>query len=222
MNDKIAICTLAFGWKYSWRMYRLKETVENIYGPDYPIFMHDHTLPPGARQFNESLYGFKPHCILEARNAGYNRIAWIDCTAVLQDKLEYYDQFTDEYGVLAVQDDNKLKPFLWEKAFRYIGKSKEKPKDVEWLADKHLIGGSFYYFDFTKPLCNVIFDKWLKAEKDGMFGNMVDQCAERLQGHRSDETMLALALYTSGSKPFSGATRYNWEKGGIIQKMHFK
>lgn len=220
MSDKIAICAYAFGWKYQWRLYRLKETIEDIYGPDHPCFLRNDTLPPGARSFDQSLYGFKPWCIKEARDAGFSRVAWIDCTAVLLDKLEYYDQFTDEYGVLAVQDDNKMTNFCSDDAIKYMG-YRRSHREI-YLKDKHLVGGSFYYFDFTKPLCNRIFDRWLKAEKDGMFGNMVDQCAERLQGHRADEAMMSLILYECGSKPFSGATRYNWEKGGVIQKMHFK
>lgn len=215
MSD-IAVCSLAFGEKYSWRLGRLKESIQET-NPDVPLFFHNETLPTGARPFNKSLYGFKPHCINEAINAGYKKIFFIDCTCVVLDKLDYYDQFTEEFGgVLAVQDDNKLTGFCSNKALRYVGQKRE------WLSDKHLVGGSLYYFDFNYQLCQNLFNRWIQSERDGIFGSMEEQCSERLQGHRSDETMMALFLYLCGSKPWSGATRYNWENGGVVRKMHFK
>lgn len=215
MNN-IAVCAVSFGEKYNWRMGRLKETLENT-NPDVKLYSWVDRMPDGARPFNESMYGFKPHAIKIARDQGYKKIFWIDCTAVVQDKLDYYDQFTAEHkGVLAVQDDNKLTGFCSNSALSYIG------KDRNYLKDKHLVGGSLYYFDFNVPGCDEIFNRWMLSEKNGLFGSMVEQCGERLQGHRSDETMMSLFLYEAGSKPFTGATRYNWEKGGIIQKMHFK
>lgn len=216
MSKDIAVCSLAFGEKYVWRLGRMKETLENT-NPDVRLFQWVNAMPDGARPFNESMYGFKPWAIKIALDSGYKKIFWIDCTAVVQDKLDYYDQSTAEHkGVLAVQDDNKLTGFCSDKALRYVGQRRD------YLNDKHLVGGSLYYFDFNIPGCEGIFERWLQSEKDGIFGNMVEQCGEQLQGHRSDETMMSLFLYEAGSKPFTGATRYNWEKGGIIQKMHFK
>jgi hypothetical protein len=215
MSD-IAVCAVSFGEKYNWRMGRLKETLENT-NPDVRFFSWVDRMPDGARPFNDSMYGFKPHAIQIARDQGYKKVVWIDCTAVVQDKLDYYDQFTAEHGgVLAVQDDNKLRGFCSDRALKWIDKKRD------YLNDKHLIGGSFYYFDFNNPTCVKIFDRWMDAERNDLFGSMVEQCGERLQGHRSDETMLSLFLYEAKVKPFSGATRYNWEKGGVIQKMHFK
>lgn len=215
MSD-MAVCSLAFGEKYVWRLGRLKESLQET-NPTVPLFFHNETLPPGARTFNESLYGFKPHCINEALQAGYKKIFFIDCTCIVQGDLSYYNEFTAEYGgVLAVQDDNKLTGFCSDRALRYVRQKRS------WLADKHLVGGSLYYFDFNYPLCQDLFKRWMQAEKDGIFGNMVEQCSERLQGHRSDETMMALFLYLLGSKPWSGPTKYNWENGGIVLKRHFK
>lgn len=215
MNN-IAVCSVSFGEKYVWRLGRMKETLQAT-NPDVRLFEWVDRMPDGARPFNESLYGFKPHAIQVARNQGYKKIFFIDCTCVIQDKLDYYDHHTAEHqGVLAVQDDNKLTGFCSNKALQYIG------KDREYLKDKHLVGGSLYYFDFDVPGCEYIFGRWMESEIKGLFGNMVQQCGEQLQGHRSDETMMSLFLYEAGSKPFTGATRYNWEKGGVVQKMHFK
>lgn len=214
--NKIAVCAVSFGDRYNWRMGRLKETLETT-NPEAKFYSWVDRMPDGARPFNDSMYGFKPHAIQIARDQGHSKIFWIDCTAVVQDKLDYYDQFTAEHkGVLAVQDDNKLTGFCSNNALNYIG------KDRNYLKDKHLVGGSLYYFDFDVPGCEEIFNRWMLSEKNGLFGSMIEQCGERLQGHRSDETMMSLFLYEAGSKPFTGATRYNWEKGGVVLKQHFK
>lgn len=214
--SEIAVCAVSFGEKYNWRMGRLKETLENT-NPDVKFFSWVDRMPDGARPFKESMYGFKPWAIKIARESGYKKIFWIDCTAVVLDKLDYYFQFSKEYGgVLAVQDDNKLSGFCSNVALRYAGLQRS------WLNDKHLVGGSLYYFDFEQPICQKVFRDWEESERLGMFGSMREQCSEQLQGHRSDETMMAMFLYLNGTKPFTGATRYNWAEGGVIQKMHFK
>lgn len=211
----IAICSLAFGEKYSWRLGRLKEQLQAT-NPLSPLFFWNESSPPGSRPFNESMYGFKPHCVKAALDAGYKKIAFIDCTCIVNGDLHYYDQFIEEHGVLAVQDDNKLTGFCSDKALKYIGKKRD------YLKDKHLVGGSFYYFDFNLPLCQKIFDLWITSERNGLFGSQQEQASERLQGHRSDETMMALFLYECGSKPYTRDTRYNWENDWIIKKDHFK
>jgi len=215
MQD-IAVCTLAFGYKYVWRAGRLKETLENT-NPGIRLFEWIDRMPDGARPFKDSMYGFKPHCIQIARDIGYKKIMWIDCTAVVLDKLDYYEKFSGEYGgVLAVQDDNKLTGFCSNKALKYINKGRD------YLKDKHLVGGSFYYFDFNYPKCEQVFNRWMQAEKDDIFGSLYEEVSERSQGHRSDETMLSLFLYEAGIQPYTRDTRYNWEKGGVILKQHFK
>lgn len=210
------VTSLAFGERYSWRLGRLKETIQTT-NPEIPLMAWDETLPNGARLFPESMYGFKPHCVQAARDAGFKRVMFLDCTCVVLDKLDYYDQFLDEHGgVLAVQDDNKLTGFCSDKVLKYL------KKDRSWLHDKHLVGGSFYYFDFDNPVCVQIFDWWMNMEKMGYYGSLQEQCSERLQGHRSDETIMALALYLHGVKPYTRDTRYNWADKSVILKQHFK
>lgn len=210
------VTSLAFGERYVWRLGRLKESLQAT-NPDVPFMSWSETLPPGARPFNDSMYGFKPHCVQAARDAGHSKIMFIDCTCVVQDKLDYYDQFLDDHGgILAVQDDNSLRGFCSDKTLKYLRKERT------WLTNLHLVGGSFYYFDFNNPRCVEMFKWWMDMEKGGLFGSMQEQCSERLQGHRSDETIMALSLYLHGSKPFTGETRYNWAEKGVIQKFHFK
>lgn len=217
MND-VAYCSVAFGDKrYIEQQQRLKHSILQIY-PNAPLFFWTNEMPPGARSMSESLYGFKPHAVRAVLIAGYKQIVFFDPACILIKPIDHYQNIVEDYGVLAVQDDNKLSSFCYDRALNRYNLSRNDIKD--W----HLVGGSFYYFDFNIDLCMRIFNKWLVAEQNGLFGSQKEQASEQLKGHRNDEAMMSLALYTSGSKPLSEDHRYNCENEevAIIRKFHFK
>lgn len=217
-QDQIAFVCVAFGdQRYIEQQARLKHSILQIY-PDAPLFFWTDELPPGSRSFNESMYGFKPYAVYTALHAGYKRIAFFDPAVILIKPLDFYQNIINQYGVIAIQDDNKLSPFCYDKALNYYGLSRDQIKD--W----HLVGGSFYYFDFELQSCRDITYKWLRSEESNLFGSQKEQASEQLKGHRNDEAMMSLALYTSGSKPLTDDTRYNCENEqvAIMIKKHFK
>lgn len=218
MSKEIAFTSVAFGDKrYIEQQTRLKHSILQIY-PDAPLFFWTNEMPPGARPMNESLYGFKPHAVQYAWDQGYKKIMFFDPAIILMKPIDFYQEKVKEYGVCCAQDDNKLSPFCGDGALKYMDLTREEIKD--W----HLVGGSFYYFDFDLPLCNDIFQEWGMSEVNGYFGSQQEQASGKLQGHRNDEAMMALALYTNGSKPMSGDVRYNCENKDlcILDKKHFK
>lgn len=216
-ETEVAFVCVAFGDKrYIEQQARLKHSIQQIY-PDAPLFFWTNKMPPGARSMSESLYGFKPHAVREARDAGYSRVIFFDPAMVLLKPVDYYQTIIHKYGVIAVQDDNKLTKFCSDRALKEYNLTRKQ------IADWHLVGGSFYYFDFHLPLCNNIFDQWLLDEEDGLFGSQQEQASERLQGHRNDEAQMALCLYTNGSTPISDDHRYNCVSDvAITRKFHFK
>lgn len=213
MNDPCFVC-VAFGPLYVEQQKRLKESILAIY-PNAPLLFWTDELPPGSKSFYKSLYGFKPYAVKTALERGYKRICFFDPAMILTGKIDLYDLMVKQYGVLAAKDDNKLQRWCYQKALDHFKLSKSDIRD--W----HLVGGSFYYFDFDLPLCQTIFDKWIQAERLGLFGSQQEQASNKLHGHRSDEAIMALALYTSGSRPIQGYSGYNCE-GGITIKRHFK
>lgn len=217
MSTTAFVC-VAFGdRRYIDQQVRLKASILGIY-PRAPLFFWTNQLPPGARPFSESLYGFKPHAVKAAMNAGYERIIFLDPAMVLIKPIDHYETLVKDYGVIAVQDDNKLSGFCGDRALKYYGLTR---RDIStW----HLVGGSFYYFDFSLPLCFDIFHEWYETEKLGLYGSQKEQASEQLQGHRNDEAMMALALYTCGSRPVSDDHRYNCanDEIAILKKYHFK
>lgn len=211
-----AFVSVAFGDKrYIEQQARLNVSIREIY-PDAKIFSWTNQMPPESPSFSKSLYGFKPYAVKYALSEGFTRVMFFDPAIVLTDKIDYYQDIIKDYGVLAAQDDNKLTRFCSDAALSYAGVSRSE------IYDWHLVGGSFYYFDFDLQLCNDIFSHWLTAEQKGLFGSQADQASGKLDhGHRNDEAMMALALYCNRSKPLTGDVRYNCDNG-ITRKYHFK
>jgi hypothetical protein len=67
-----------------------------------------------------------------------------------------------------------------------------------------------------------VFRQWMDAERLGIFGSQHEAASEKLQGHRYDETCMALSIYRHGFEPVTPEqARYNYE-GAAIVKKHFK
>lgn len=207
--------SVAFGdRRYIEQQKILKESILKIY-PDAPLYFWTDEMPPGSRPFHKSLYGFKPHAVKFARDAGYDKVVFFDPACILMDRINYYDYLSIDHGVIAIQDDNKLNSFCYDRALKPFGLKRSQ------ISKWHLVGGSFYYFNFETTLAWNIFEKWSECERLGYFGSQEDQASGKLHGHRSDEAIMSLALYTSGGRPLSEDTRYRCD-GCIIDKKHFK
>jgi hypothetical protein len=218
MSEQVAFVSVAFGDKrYLEQQERLRHSIKMIY-PDAPLYFWTNEMPPGARSMSESLYGFKPHAVKYALDQGHTKIMFFDPAIILMKPIDFYMEKVKEYGVCCARDDNKLSPFCDDRSLKHYGYTRDEIKD--W----HLVGGSFYYFDFDVPLCEKIYVRWFLAEQNGLFGSQQEQASGKLQGHRNDEAMMAIALYTSGSKPMSDDVRYNCENKEvcILDKKHFK
>lgn len=210
--SKIAFCSVAFkDERYIHQQLRLIESI-NQFHPEAKQYHWTNDMPDGSRPFLESLYGFKPHAILHAWNEGYERIIWIDTACLLLDRVDYLFDLCPAHGVAAVKDDLKLPA-----SDTALDHFKYRRKDI---ADFHLVGGSLYAFDmyYSKS----VFTTWMMAEKMGIFGSQEEEASGKLQGHRHDETCMALSLYRHGFEPIThDEGRYNYEGGAVIKK-HFK
>lgn len=220
MEDKeIAFVSIAFREQYVEQIARLKESIEKIY-PENKFFHWIDSWPPDSPTFAESLYGFKAHAVNHVyRMENFKKIIWFDPSCVLVDKVDYYFDIIKDYGVLAMRDESKLFQTCCDKAYDYFGVD---IKESERLGH-HLVGGSLYVFDFDIPLCRKIFEVWLKAEADGIFGSQHEQSTEQINRHRNDESCMAMALYLCGSKPVPpDQSRYMSEENAIVIKKHFR
>lgn len=213
MNNLVFV-SVAFGAQYIEQQNRLRESILTIY-PQAALLFWTNCYPPDSRNFYQSLYGFKPHAIMEARRQGFRRIIWCDTAMILQGPVD--DLL--KYKIVAVQDDNKLAQFISDAYLERNKLTREELKKMPW----HLVGGSLYYFDFYEAVTKNIFRRWLIDEMDGMYGTQEQEASEQLQGHRGDETCMAMAFYKNMIQPQSAAeVRYNVEENPMFTKKHFK
>lgn len=214
MKD-VAFCSVCFGDpRYFEQMDTLKASILSFY-PEANLFFFRGHLPPGSKTFYESLYGFKPHAIQAALDAGFKKILWLDPAMIMIDIIDDILKFE----MMAVMDDNVLYNVVSDRCYKHFGETKKDVHDRGW----HLVGGSIYWFDFTKEATNYIFAAWLEAEKAGMFGSQQEQASEQLQGHRMDEAVMALAMYRNDIIPVSAEeARYCWASNPMFIKKHFK
>lgn len=198
--------------RYIEQQARLIESI-NKHHPEAHGFHWTDQLPPGSPPFLESLYGFKVHAVMHAYSEGYERILFLDPACILLDRIDFLFDLCRKHGVVAVKDDNKLPAS--NAALEYFHYRRED------IANFHLVGGSVYAFDmyYSKS----VFMEWYKAERNCIFGSQTEAASERLQGHRYDETCMALSLYRHGFEPVGhDVARYCNGENTAIDKKHFR
>lgn len=212
MSERIAFVSVAFGdERYIQQQIRLIDSINKFY-PDCAGFHWTNNMPDGSQPFLNSLYGFKVHAVLHAINEGYQKIIFLDPACYLNGPVDFYFPMCQKHGVIAIKDDNKL--MASNTSLEYFGYTREQIKDI------HLVGGSFYAFDMNYS--SKVFDMWYRSERSGVFGSQYEAASEKLQGHRYDETCMALSLHKNGFEPVAADVgSYNFD-GAIIQKKHFK
>lgn len=205
--------SVGFGEKYIQQQDRLKESILAIY-PNANIMFWRDSLPNSSPTFAQSLYGFKPHAIEAARKKGFKKILWLDPAIILMKPIDPILK----YPIIAVKDDNKLFDLVSDKCLRAYGLNRTTMKYANWF----LVGGSLYRFDFNYPATENIFNCWFNAELQGLFGSQRESASEQINGHRNDESCMALALYMNNAEPIPGPdVGYNCQDGIFIKK-HFR
>ena len=212
MTD-IIFLSVAFSERYIEQQDRLSESISSVM-PGTPHHRWVNEWPYGSLTHRQSLYGFKVHAVQWALKAGYKKIIWLDPACILQRPVDHW--FIEGMPpVIAVKDDNVLSKMIGKKAMNYYS----NPDITGW----HLVGGSLYVFDFNKQVTHDIFNHWHKAEADGIFGSQAEQASEKINGHRNDESCMAVAMYSHNIDPVGhDVAMYNQNEDSIIIKRHFK
>lgn len=213
-EESVVFVCVAFGDKYVAQQERLRASIFAIY-PNANLMFFTECLPPGSQPFQDSLYGFKVHAIQAAIDKGFKKVIFLDPAMILMDKVD--DLF--EYYIVAVKDDHKLHPLVSDNALRFYQTPRHLVEALEW----HLVGGSIYYFNFLDMRVRSIFDLWKRSEKAGCFGSQYEAASEQINGHRNDESCMALAMQGHRMMPQPGPdVRYCIEKNPMFIKKHFK
>jgi len=222
----------AFGALYCYQQERLRQSILKVY-PDANIrFWHndngsslDVCNVPGARTFHESMYGFKVHCVRNCIDEGFKRVIFLDAAMILEGDISDILETASRMGVLCTRENTDLHTVISQQCLMYIGKTREELK-AQALT---LVGGSVYIFDFNSPIAGKVFEYWQELEASSMFGSEEEDVRGLLDGHRKDETCMALALDKYGVKPqgfdvvgYHNLGGTNEHKRFTFYKLHFK
>ena len=209
----LAFASIAFGDRRYVR--QLDKCVESValHHAEARMFAWRDEFP--SRSHSESLYGFKPHCVKTARDAGFRFVVWLDPACFLTRRIDDVIALSSRSGVLAIQDENRLRNNDGQSDFIAPACVAKYAIPQESLSKIHLVGGSLYVFDFEQPKCNEVFNDWLGMEEAGMF-----HCPG-YSGHRNDESCMAVAMWRAGIGPVD-ASAGCYRTGSGVEKAHFK
>lgn len=193
MENSSSIVTCAFREPYVTHSATQYSTIRTEL-PTLPIIRYINELPYSegvvrdnvVERFQKSLYGFKPHAIQSAIDAGYKLVVWFDPSVLPTCSIEELFNELKKTDMLVVKGDNHISKMTNDKAFDWFG----LPKDIP----VNHIGGTFYGFNFNDPKTVEVFNLWKKAEQEGVFGNQ----DEFMAGHWADESCMALAMFKAG------------------------
>ena len=212
--EKFVFVSVAFTPRYVEQQERLKKSILDIY-PDANFLFWTDELPPGSKPFLDSLYGFKVHAIKEAVEMGYEKILWLDPAMILMREIDVLFN----HQMVAIRDENKLSTFISDAYIEYSGIERHQ---LKWL-EVHLVGGSLYYFDMTYQSTRSLFKGWYQDEEQGWFGSQQQEASEQLQGHRADESCMAMTMEQNEIYPLRpDQVGYCVEADPVFTKKHFK
>lgn len=143
-------------------------------------------------RFQHSLYGFKPHAIQRAIDAGNKLIVWFDPSVLPVSNVQILFDALETHPIIARSGEEWLPKMCNQKAKNWFGVTDE---DIKY---KHTVAGTIYGFNFNDPKAVEVFNLWKKAEEEGIFGNQ----DEFMAGHWADEACMALSLHKTGVESY--------------------
>ena len=206
--------SVAFGPQYVAQQDRLRKSILGIY-PDANILFYRDELPSSSKPFLDSLYGFKVHAIQDAINLGYEKILWLDPAMILMDAIDVLFS----HPLVAIRDENMLSTYISNAYLEYSGYTRNQLE----FENVHLVGGSLYYFDMSDKMVRTVFKGWASDERHGWFGSQEQEASEQLNGHRADESCMAMTMQQNGIYPVGpSAVGYCITYDPVFIKKHFK
>lgn len=185
-DKKRCIVNVATGEFYLKMQDRLKDSFKDKPGIDLLLWRDE--WPKGSKSHSDSPYGFKVHAIIEAFNAGYTSILWLDSPAyaVKEDISPIFDSI-EQNGYYVMSHIDPLQNYVTR------GLCKKMGVNYNHTADKNLPSGSCYGFDLDNIGIQAFFKTFMRCESLGLFK----------EAPRHDESILALLLVGCGLPIFT-------------------
>lgn len=177
-------------WPFDYFLRCVDGYCDNYLGVPITLGSWPHTKRFGdCWQHSEMPYSFKPHAILEAYEAGYRQVLWMDSTCrMLKDPYKLF-RIAKEQGIVAW--DNLGYPVVdWttDTAMHNLGENEQSLEGVKQIMACCII------FDFEHPETLPVFERWLEQSKNNSFYKD-ETNRPNFKGSRHDQSALSIILH---------------------------
>lgn len=178
-------------------------------GYDGAFLYWDSDYPNGSPTHQESPCGFKPFCFLEAAEAGYDLVLWLDATVEVTRSVDGLFRAIERDGYLFFAEDHSIGEYCKDEALGTLGLTREAALKMPccWAS---AIG-----LDLRTPRAKEFLKQWSDLAVDGItFPGprwsgirgypLLASPDPRVKGHRCDQTagsVVALRLGMDQWKP---------------------
>ncbi len=197
-TNKTCIVSVAFRQPYLRHSKAQEAYVLGMADVDYMVFRDQLPIKDGLETndivgtFQKSLYGFKPHAIQRAIDAGYKKIIWLDPSVLPTISMQVLIDALDEHPIIVRSGEEPLSKMCNAKAKQWFNVNDEEIKNERTVA------GTIYGFNFNDTKAIEVFNMWKKTEENGIFGTQDDFMA----GHWADEACMSLTMYKLGVEKY--------------------
>lgn len=156
--------------------------------------------PEGCPTHKEIPYGFKPHLVVQAMDAGFDQVLWMDAACVPVRSLVRLWYEIERDGCALPLSHLSIGEWCADSALAPLGVMREQV-----MAMKPSIWACVMGFDFRNPLTREFVRRWHGLSLDGVtfhgaWTNEIMQASKnrRVKGHRHDQTAATVLAYQMG------------------------
>lgn len=193
---KSCIVTLGIGHKYWNGVLRLYDSWRTSGTKDIADILMFSEYPKGCPTHKEYPYAFKPYCILEAFNKGYDNVIWLDSSGIIKNNLKKYFEEIEKIGWLFFEIGYNLSDWTSDNCLSILGKTRDWAKNVYPTIWACCLG-----INKHNSIAMEFFNRWFIHSTDGSFvGDWSNNCSSvskdiSVKGHRHDQSVASALIH---------------------------
>lgn len=197
---------------------RLSDSLRNNFDGDFLGFVGEASC--GAELHAENPYNFKIHCIEKAKEAGYEKVLWLDSSCFAVGNLQPVFDEIEKDGFIFQDAGHLLGNWTNDFVLDYFDLSRDKAMEIRMIGNAGFLG-----FDFTRSKPNFFFQQWKQSMLDGCFkgawtnNDKTESEDERCWGSRHDMSCSSALIYQLGLSDLAKSSEEWLQYAGPYDKV---
>lgn len=198
-------CIISFAnhkGRYVQNMARLSESLRGNFDGDFLGFIGEASVGSPAHQ--DSPYAFKIHCIQKAKDAGYQKVLYLDSSCFAIKNVSPVFEEIEKDGFIFQEAGHMAGTWTNDYTLNYYGLTRDEAMEMRMIGNAGFLG-----LDFSKPEPHRFFDKWADSMNAGCFrgewtnDNKTESQDERCKGARHDMSNSSIIINRMGLIDFA-------------------